>query len=136
MRMLYMAHSGLRYLVLLLGIVSVVVLLYSVLAKKPVPAARGLAMGYTGALHLQVLLGIALIIAGVWYGALMGHIVMMLLAVIAAQGSAILAKQTEDPVRANRARLYGIIASMGLIFYGIVAIGRTLFESRAMTVGG
>ena len=133
MNFLYQAHSGLRYLVLLTGVLAIVVLAISMSRPKPLGAARGLAAAFTGMLHLQVLLGLALVIGGIFYGALMGHLVMMILAVVAAQGSAILAKRTTDERKATTMRLGGIVVALLLIVVGIMAIGRNPLESRAVT---
>ena len=135
MRVLYMAHSGLRFLVFLMAVVSLVTLVYAVVKRRDVPATRGLTAAYTGLIHLQGLLGIGLVVAGVWYPALMGHVVMMVLAIAAVTVTSARARRTTDPLEAQRTRLLGVILSLGLIVVGIIAIGRGLFESRAMTGG-
>ena len=122
MNILYQAHSGLRYLVLLVGVVALVVLAYGVATRRPVGAARGLTAAFTGLLDLQILLGVGL--------------VTMLLAAAAAHVSSVMAKRAADERRALTIRLVGVVLTLGLIAAGITAIGRGLFASAPMTVGG
>ena len=136
MKMLYMAHSGLRYLVLLAGIAALVMLAIDLSAKRQSGAARGLTAAFTGLLDLQVLLGIALVVGGVYYGALMGHLMMMILAVGAAHATSILAKREPDARKATIARLAGVIAAIVLIIVGITAIGRNVVGTMPMTIVG
>src|SRR5688572_23961545 len=105
MNMLYQAHSGLRYLVMLAGIAALIALAIDLSTKRQSGAARGLSAAFTGLLDVQVLLGIALVIGGVYYGALMGHLMMMILAVAAAHATGILAKREADARKATIARL-------------------------------
>ncbi|HLL84995.1 MAG TPA: hypothetical protein VK420_20160, partial [Longimicrobium sp.] len=85
MNMVYYAHSGLRYLVLLAAIAAIVILARGLSGKRPYdrPARISSAI-YTGSLHLQVVLGIIMVVLGRWYPALMGHLIMNLLAVAVA----------------------------------------------------
>lgn len=131
--MLYQAHSGLRYLVLLAGVAALVVLLIDLSAKRQSSAARALSAAFTGLLDLQVLLGIGLVIGGVYYGALMGHLMMMILAVAAAHATSILAKREPDARKATIARLAGVIAALVLIAVGVAAIGRNIVGTMPMT---
>ena len=133
MNALYHAHSGLRYLVLLVGIVALLVFAYGVVARRPVGAARGLMSAFTGLLDLQILLGVALVIGGVFYGALIGHLTMMIVAAIAAHVSSVMARRATDDRRAMTIRLVGVVLALALIFAGVTAIGRTPFGSRPMT---
>jgi len=136
MNILYHAHSGLRYLVLLVGVLAALVFAYGLVARRPVGAARGLTAAFTGLLDLQILLGVALVIGGVFYGALMGHLVMMVLAAVAAHGSAVMARRATDERRALTMRLIGVVATLVLIAVGITAIGRGVFGSAAMSLPG
>ena len=135
MTALYHAHSGLRYLVLVAGFVSILVFAFGLATKRPLPASRGIMTAFTGLLDLQILLGIALIVAGIWYGALMGHVTMMILAAVAAHGAGIAAKKAPDERRALGMRLGGVVAALVLIALGVMAIGRSLFGSGAPTIG-
>ena len=57
MNFLFHAHSGLRYIVLLVGLVAIAVLAIGLIRKKPIGAERGLTAAFVGVLDLQVLLG-------------------------------------------------------------------------------
>ena len=133
MNILYHAHSGLRYLVLLVGLVAALVFAYGVVARRPVGAARALTAAFTGLLDLQILLGVGLVIGGVFYGALIGHLVTMLLAAVAAHVSSVMARRATDERRALVIRLLGVVATLLLIAVGITAIGRGVFGSAPMT---
>ena len=75
------AHSGLRFLILLLGAVNIVVLLVGLATKKPFGKLhRILGASFAGSLHLQLLIGLTLVAMGRWFPALIGHLTMMLLA--------------------------------------------------------
>ena len=82
--MIFYAHSGLRYLVLLAGVAALVYLAAGLARGKPFDKAAGALTGaYVGLMDLQVLLGVILWLMIPGYPALMGHIVMMLAAVTA-----------------------------------------------------
>jgi len=134
MNLLYHAHSGLRYLVLLAGVVAAVAFAYGLAARRPLGAARGLTAAFTGLLDLQILLGLGLVLGGVFYGALIGHLVTMLLAAVAAHASSVMARRATDERRALATRLVGVVLTLVLIAVGITAIGRGVFGSAPMTV--
>ena len=132
---IYHAHSGVRYLVLLLGIVAIVLYLYKFLARRP--ATRGdriLMTVLTGAVDLQVLLGLILVVGGIFYGALMGHLLMMLLALVALHAASVLARRSTDDRRTHGIRLGGILLSLVLVVGGIMAIRRTPLSSGPPSV--
>lgn len=134
MNALYHAHSGLRYLVLLLGLVALAVLAWGLATRRTTGAERGLTAAYTGALDLQLLLGLGVIVlGGIWYPALIGHLTMMILAAAVAHIASVRARRTAEPRRATRLRLIGVAISLVLLVGGIMSIGRGLLESRAPT---
>jgi len=135
MTMLYQAHSGLRYLVLLAAVAALVAIGAALATGRPTRAARSLTTAYTGLLDLQVLLGIALVVSGIFYGALMGHIVMMVLAAVAAHAGSVLARRQTDERVALRMRFVGVAASLLCIVAGIMAIGRRVIGSAPPTLG-
>lgn len=122
MGMLWMAHSGIRYLVLLAGAVALVMSL-----MKGQDANARKAMGaFVGAVDVQVLLGLLLIMQIPFYGALMGHIALMFAAVFAAHGFSVAAKKKDE---GGMLRAIGIVVTLLLIAGGIMAIGRPIFGS-------
>lgn len=135
MNFVYQAHSGVRYLVLLSAIVALVVLVRGAATGAPYGrAARIATASFVGFLNLQVLLGITLLVLGVWYPALIGHLAMMVLAVASAQVLTGWGKKETDPKRAHRLSLAGVAVALLLILGGIAAIGRHPLESRAIQV--
>lgn len=132
---LYHAHSGLRYLVLLAGVVAAAVLLAGFFTRKPWGKPSRIAMAvYGGLMGLQALLGIAMVGLGRFYPSLMGHLTLMVLAVVAAHGFSMIARKQTDGQRAHSLGLIGVALSVALIVFGILAIRDGVFESRAFGV--
>ena len=126
--MLFQAHSGLRYLVLLAAVIALVLLALDRFGSRP--SGRGARISgaiFTGLLDFQVLLGLILLATWEWYGALMGHITMMVLALAAAHGLRVAAKRAGDDTRRGTFALLAVIVPLVLIVGGILAIGRPLF---------
>lgn len=132
--MLYHAHSGLRYLILLAGILALIVFAYGLITRRPVRAAPALTAAFAGLLDLQLFLGFGLFFGGIFYNALVGHMVMMILAAVAANGAAILAPRATTERQELAMRLAGVIIALVCIVIGIVAIGRTVLGSAPATV--
>lgn len=131
MNALLHAHSGLRYLVLLLALVNVVVLVKGLATKStPGKLERILGSSFAGSLHLQVLLGLSMVAMGKFYPQLIGHLVMMLAAAVLAQATLTINKKRPQP--GYQLPLIGVGGALVLILGGIMAIGRSPF---AMTVG-
>ncbi|CAM3490718.1 hypothetical protein G4177_09245 [Corallococcus sp. ZKHCc1 1396] len=123
-------HSGLRYLALLSGVIALAYFAFGVATKKPFDkVGRIIGASYSGFVQLQVLVGIGVLVTRGYYPALIGHIVMMVLAVSVIQGC----------LSANRRRtppgyvlpLVGTVLSLVFIAGGVMAIGRGLFTSTA-----
>lgn len=128
--MLFHAHSGLRYLVLLAGVLAFVVLLIGFVKRGPYKGvSRGIASAFMGLLHLQFVLGVVLVITGIWYGALIGHMFMMFLAVGAFTAMAGYAKRQTDDHKAHRVALAGVVLTLALIAAGIMSIRPGIFAS-------
>lgn len=137
MMLFYHAHSGLRYLVLLAGLIALALAVYGLARRTQAGGAARIAMSaFSGLLDLQIVLGLVLILMGVWYPALAGHLVMMLLAAAAAHVASARARRADDPQRAHRMRLIGAGLALVLILGGIMAIGRSAFGSGAPSMGG
>jgi len=134
MNMLYHAHSGLRYLVLLAGVLALLVFAYGLIARRPVRAAGALTAAFTGLLDVQLLLGFALLLGGIFYPAVTGHMVMMVLAAVAANGAAMLAPRASSDRQELVMRLAGVVIALACIVIGIMAIGRSVLGSAPATI--
>jgi hypothetical protein len=132
--MLYHAHSGLRYLVLLAGLVAIVVFARGLLTGRPVRGAKRFTIAFNALLDLQIVLGFGLFFGGIFYDALTGHMAMMLLAAVAAHGSAIMAPRAATERKELAMRLAGVVIALVCIALGIMAIGRTILGSAPATV--
>jgi hypothetical protein len=83
---------------------------------------------FTGVLDLQVLLGILTVLTRPWYGALMGHLMMMILAAVAAHGISVYGRKQADPRRAHMVTLAGVALALLLILGGIMSIRDSPFH--------
>lgn len=130
--MLYYAHSGLRFLVLLSAVIAIAVLFWGWNARRPLDRqSRAATSVFTSVLGLQILLGIATVLTRPWYGALIGHLVMMVAAMGAAQGITGYARKQADPRRAHMISLIGVALSLLLIVGGIMSIRNSPFQMTA-----
>lgn len=122
---LFQAHSGLRYAVLIAGLVALGVLLAGRFGRKPYGRASDIAgASFAGLLDLQVLLGIATVIVRPWYPALIGHIVLMVLALVAAHIFRARLKRADSDARRYAMAQLALVVPLLLILAGITAIGR------------
>ena len=129
---LYYAHSGLRYLVLLSAAMAIAVLLWGWRSRRPYEGqSRAITTVFVGVLDLQVLLGIILVLTRPWYGALMGHLVMMIAAAFAAHGLTVYARKQPDVRRAHMISLIGVALALALLLGGILAIRDSPFQMGA-----
>jgi hypothetical protein len=127
--MLFYAHSGLRFLVLLSGAIAAAVLLWGWRAGRPLAGqSRASLAVFMGAMDLQILLGIGAVLTRPWYGALMGHLIMMMGAVIAAHGITVYGRKQADHRRAHLVSLAGVVLALLLIVGGIMAIRDSPFQ--------
>ncbi len=121
------AHSGLRYLILLAGVLIVLYATYGVVSSraydKPI---RILSSSFAGTLHLQILLGLALLLSGRFQPALMGHIFMMLFAAAAAQIPVSVMRRRPEELKSYLPHGLGAFAALAMIAAGILAIGRPI----------
>jgi heme A synthase len=133
MNIVYYAHSGLRYLVLLAALAALVTLARGLSGTRPYDRPARATVGiYTGTLHLQVLLGILLVVLGRWYPAVMGHLIMNILAVAAVTVLGGWAKRAADGKQAYKYAFAGVVVSLLLLVAGIASIGRHPLQSRAL----
>ncbi|WP_141591084.1 MULTISPECIES: hypothetical protein [unclassified Myxococcus] len=130
-RMLFYAHSGLRYLVLLAGILALAYFVSGLATRKPFDKlGRILGSAYSGLLQLQVLLGVGVLVTRFYYPALIGHIVMMVLAAGVAQATLSINRRKPQPTFVLP--LVGVAVSIVFIIGGIMAISRGVFTTTAM----
>lgn len=121
MDVLFHAHSGLRYLVLLAGVVAVVVLAAGWLGRRPLGRLARIATGaFVGLLDLQVLLGIALLIGGRLAPGIWGHAVLMVVAAAVVHVAS--AVNRRQPAPRHVLPLAGVLLALTLVVGGILAI--------------
>ena len=126
MRTLFYIHSGLRYLVLLMGLVALVYFAFGLATKRPVDrSVRIIGSSFAGLLDTQILLGLALLGSG-WpfYGALWGHLTMMLLAAVLAHVLLVMNRRRPNP--GYLLPLIAVAGALLLVIGGILSIGRSL----------
>ncbi|NJD10088.1 MAG: hypothetical protein FIB01_06430 [Gemmatimonadetes bacterium] len=125
--MLFPAHSGLRYAVLLAGIIALIILRWGGYRKQPFGRADRIAgVVFTALLDLQVLLGIATVLTRPWQPALIGHITLMVAALLSAHGLGVAARRAPTDTRRYNLALLAVLVPLLLIVAGIMAIGRRL----------
>lgn len=122
---LFMAHSGLRYLVLLAGAAAVLWLGWRTFSGAGSDrAGRGLTAAFLGTLDLQLVLGLALFLGGRRPEGIHLHMTLMILAAVAGHVGSVVAKRgTPRPAPA----LAGAVLALGLIAGGILAIRDSVF---------
>ena len=127
--MLFHAHSGLRYLVLLFGAVALINAIAGLVMRRPYDRRMQiLGMTFAGTLHLQVILGIMLLFSGRGFAPiLMGHIIMMLFAAAAVQVPLSVMKRRSAAERSYMPVIIGMGVGLLFIVGGILAIGRPVF---------
>ncbi|HEX6135168.1 MAG TPA: hypothetical protein VFZ24_14465 [Longimicrobiales bacterium] len=125
---LFTIHSFVRYLALLAGVGAVVTALLGWRrAGLPPRAERALAGAFVGFLDLQVVLGVLLLVSGFqFYGALIGHLVMMVLAAATAHVASAMARRREPARSGSSVRALGFLLALVFIVGGIMAIQRSI----------
>lgn len=124
------AHSGLRYLVLLAGVVTLVYSLFAVFTARPYDRGiRRVAGAFAGLLQLQILLGFFVVVSGRFYPQLIGHIFMMLAAATAAQVPLSVLRRRPPEERRAMPHLIGTAVALLLIWGALRAIQRGLLGS-------
>ena len=126
MDILLMAHSDLRWLVLLIAVIAIIKFLVGWVRRSPFTGLdRWLMAGFSGLMDLQVILGLILLL---WSGfAGMGfpfyrvaHGLIMILAAVVAHLSARW-RSAADPVRL-RGNLFLVAGSLVLVLIGIAVL--------------
>lgn len=126
MDILLMAHSGLRWLVLLIAVIAIVKFLAGWMSRSRFTGMdRGLMAGFSGLMDLQVMLGLILLVWSGMAGAgfplyRIAHGSIMILAGVVAHLS-VRWRNAEDLVR-FRSSLFLIVGSIILVLLGIVVL--------------
>ncbi len=130
MTVLYQAHSILRFVVLLVGLTMVAMCFAGLMQKQPyTKAARIVGAIFSGALQLQLLVGVGLLTVWPWVPRNIGHIVMMVAAVGLAM---VMLRKNRKSAQPNWVRpLIGVGGALVLIAAGILAIGRMPWGAAA-----
>jgi len=124
---LFHAHSGMRYVVLLVGVLVIAYALRGVLTRRPYDhTMRVLAAVFTASIDLTALLGLSYLFVGTFYPQLGGHIITMVLAVIVAHVVSAVMKRRPPAERTYMPHVVGTAVVLGLIATGILAIGRPI----------
>jgi hypothetical protein len=125
--MLLHAHSGFRYLALLFGLAVIAYAAYGMATNRPYDTRmRALSALFVGSIDLTILIGFANIFTGMFYPQLGGHIVMMVLAAAVAHVVHGVMKRRPDDQRTWAPHLVGAVVALGMIWAGLMAIGRPI----------
>lgn len=126
--MLFHAHSGIRYLVLLVGAAALAYALFGLgTGRRYDRGMRILSAGFVGLLDLQIFLGVALLIFGRGFQmSIVGHVVMMLFAAGVVHVVSAVMKRRDPEERSYGPQAMAIGAALLLIAGGILAIGRSI----------
>lgn len=128
--MLFAAHSGLRYLVLLAGLLVVLRALAGILGKHEYSTAMArLAAAFTGLLHLQALTGVAVLFTRPFHTAVIGHLLLMFAAAAAAHLASSAVKRRPREEKSYGPHLAGAALALALVAAGVIAIGRGVLQS-------
>lgn len=119
-------HSGIRYLVLLAGVIAAVAAALGWGREKAVGWERTAMSAFVGLLDAQVLIGIVLLLMWPFQPVMIGHITMMLLAAVVAHVGSVKARRRPPEQQASGIRLATIAIVMVLIVGGILAIQRPI----------
>lgn len=127
MNILFHAHSGIRYLVVLFGVATIVYAIYGAVTAKPYDRRMRVVAGlFAGSMHVNILLGLGLIMTGRFYPQLAGHIFMMIFAAVAAQIVPSVMRRRAEEERSYLPHAVSAIVAFGLLWGGVNAIGRPL----------
>jgi len=125
----FAAHSGTRYLVLAAAGFAAVAALIGSRQRRAGSSGleRVLGIVFISVLDLQVLLGIVLLTLRPFYGALIGHIVLMIGALVSAHVGSIVARKRATTGTGSRVRLRSILIALVFVVAGITALNRPVF---------
>lgn len=122
MTILFHAHSGLRYLVLLVAFAAVVWFLWGWLARRPYERPGRIVMAaYVGLVDIQVAIGLILFLAGRRPPGIHAHLGLMVLAAVVLHVASAISKRRPGPPR-HVLPLAGSLLAATLVIAGILAI--------------
>lgn len=125
--MLFYAHSGVRYLILLFGGLTLAYALFGVVTRRPFDRRMGLlSMLFAGSLHLQILLGVALLLTGTWGSQVAGHVLTTVFAAVVAQLVPSVMRRRPPEERTYAPFVVSTVVALGLVVTGVMALGRPL----------
>jgi hypothetical protein len=124
MTILLQAHSGFRYVVLLLGLATICYALFGLVARRPLGRAMmGLSSAFAGAFHLQILLGLAVLFSSTAVRFVPAHVITLLFAAVCAQLVPSVMRRRRPERRTYAPYLIGALAALALAAAGILAVG-------------
>lgn len=127
MTILFHAHSGLRYLVLLVAFAAIVWFLWGWLARRPFERPGRIVMAaYVGLVDLQVAIGLILFFAGRRPPGIHGHLALMVLAAVVLHVGLAISRRRPGPARHGLPLTASLLAATFLVA-GILAIRDTVF---------
>jgi hypothetical protein len=123
------AHSGLRYLILLAGVLTVLYATYGIVSGRAYDKTiRILATSFAGTIHLQILLGLSVLFSGAGFQpVLIGHFSMMLFAAATAQIPVSVMRRRPEEAKSYLPHGVGALVALALIAGGILAIRPSVF---------
>lgn len=125
--MLFYAHSGFRYLVLLLGAIVLGYALFGMATgRKHDTPMRALGAAFAGTMDLTILLGVALLFTGRFYPAVGIHMVFMVLAAAVAHIVPAVMKRRAPEDRTFAPYVVGTAVALALVVTGITMLGRPI----------
>lgn len=127
MFILYHAHSGFRYIVLLLGVAALAYALFGLVTRRPLDRTMSiLGAAFAGTFHLQILLGIALLFTGTFGAMVAGHVLLMVFAAACAQVVPSVMRRRRPEQRTYLPYAVSAVAALALAVTGIMALGRSV----------
>jgi heme A synthase len=123
----FQMHSGWRYVILLAGALVIAYGLFGAVTNRPFDKRmRILGSSLAGVLHLQVLIGIALIFSGRFNPGSGLHVIAMIFAAVCAQIPVSVMRRRPEEERTYGPYAVWASVAMALIFVGITSMGRPL----------
>lgn len=130
---IYHTHSGIRYLAIMFGLITLGMALYGVATRRPyVNRMRVTAGVFAVTLQVNLLVGLALLFTRRgFYPALGIHVLLMIAAAVVAQLVPSVMRRRPMEERTYLPHAVGAAAALALVVFGILSIpGASVFGSR------